>query len=346
MRGFAERFFQQKPIRMELSRQESQLSGPSKACTAHTTPVSQSCTARHKRRMQPSLRSILLTANRELAKSIERTQRRSAMIDRMSRNKSRILTVILSVAIPAITTAQINDQDDTRTSTPFTMSPQLEAIRSATIESLTALGYVDRTDEDPRAEYVQARMQERASMAEVAGKEKNPTTLGYYDVSGGLSPAAQAYEATLVQRKFLNGRSKSYLLPGGNRIKQLHTDTLFETTIIDELKDATVTLESPNMKIGGHAATFTHLRYRGDKWATAIYVPTSNRFFVVEADRKLEGKQKQTFIEMVTTLVSSARCRLQFGNGFLGSPAHGSAWASEVSLSAIGFIETVSGMVR
>lgn len=220
---------------------------------------------------------------------------------------SACAAIILSVAVAATPHAQTDAQNESRASDLFALSSQLEATRSANIETLAALGYIDRSHEIPRAEYVQARMQERMSLAETAGKDKSPANLGFYDVSEGLPPAAQAYEPALMQRRFLSGRSRSYLLPGGDSIKQLHTETQFGTIIIDEFKNATVVLESPNTKVNGHPATVTHLRYQGDRWATAVYVAAGKRFFVVEADRKLVGKQRDVFLEMARTLVSGAR---------------------------------------
>jgi hypothetical protein len=60
-----------------------------------------------------------------------------------------------------------------RQENPFILSPQLEAIRAANVQSLSSAGYVDR-DEEPRTEYVQARMRERESALELAGQEKTP----------------------------------------------------------------------------------------------------------------------------------------------------------------------------
>jgi len=117
-----------------------------------------------------------------------------------------------------------------------------------------------------------------------------------------------AYEPTLLPRQYLGARSQSYLFPGGNRIKQLHKETRFGTVIIDEFKDSIVTLESPNITVAGRQATFTYIRYRGGgKWATAIYAPAHDRHFIVEADRRLEGAERDAFIELVESLVLGAR---------------------------------------
>ncbi|MBA3562863.1 MAG: hypothetical protein H0W33_02415 [Gammaproteobacteria bacterium] len=61
-------------------------------------------------------------------------------------------------------------------------------------------------------------------------------------------------------------------------------------------------LGSPNIEINGEPATFTHVKHKGGKWATVVYAPSSDRLFVVEADRKLIEEDRVRFLEMVADL--------------------------------------------
>jgi hypothetical protein len=216
-------------------------------------------------------------------------------------------TLLLSAFSVMLSAGSLAQEADPQRTHQFQMSPELASLREATAQSIAAAGYIDRSDEESRATYVQARMKERVSVAEEAGKAKTPEVLGYYDISDGLPVQAQAHAPTLVPRGILSSQSRSFLLPGETITKQLHTKTVFGDLIVDELKDATTTLEAPNLEVAGHPATFTHVHYRGEKWASVVYVPVGTRLLIVEADRKLEGANKKRFLEMVTNLVTATR---------------------------------------
>jgi len=145
---------------------------------------------------------------------------------------------------------------------PFILSPELEKIRAHNISTLQAYGYIEKLDEDPRAEYVQARMDERRAAALMQGLSENPQTLGFYDIAGHAvmnAPKLQ-FQPTLLDGKYLSTQSKGYLLLGGDRLKKLYTRTAFGTILIDEFTNASSTFESPNIKIAAQPATLIYMK--------------------------------------------------------------------------------------
>lgn len=168
-------------------------------------------------------------------------------------------------------------------------------------DSLSKHGYIEEVDTPPRADYVKERMAERLASANLKGVSHTLENLGFQELDS-VNYGALPFKITLLDEIYISENSDKFLLLGGQKLKQMYTDTEFGTLLIDEMINATTTLGSPNIEINGEPATFTYIKYKGQKWATAVYAPVGNRLFIVEADRKLTGRQKDKFLELVTDL--------------------------------------------
>lgn len=187
---------------------------------------------------------------------------------------------------------------------PIHLSDDFIRIRNDNVESLRKKGYMEKLDEAPRAEYVQARMEERKAMAKFSSSPSSAQALGFIQVIGGLVPDVSSlpFFPTMLPQSYLSTGSQSYLLEGGDMLKQLHTLTAFGTLLIDEMTDVTMMLDQPNILIAGEPAKLIQVKHKDSKWATVVYAPRGRRLFIVEADRRLDGELKGRFIKMIEGL--------------------------------------------
>ncbi|MBQ0718577.1 MAG: hypothetical protein KBT88_00940 [Gammaproteobacteria bacterium] len=145
-------------------------------------------------------------------------------------------------------------------------------------------------------------MEERRQLARLQGRIQNLDNLGFTELDN-VDFETLPFSATLLDESYIKNNSDNYLLIGGHMLKQLYTKTEFGILIIDETVDSVTTLASANIELNSEPATFTHVKHKGGKWATVVYAPSGDRLFIVESDRKLTGKMKDRFIEMVADLL-------------------------------------------
>lgn len=174
--------------------------------------------------------------------------------------------------------------------------------------NLAEKGFVEMLDEPPRAQYTMDRMNDRRKAAMANGRGNDPIELGFYDLSNGRTVdfSSLHFRPTIVNSKYLTENSMSYLLSGHPTFTQLHTNSQFGTIMIDEMVNTTSSGGNPNIEVAGVPATFYHVKYEGEKWATIVELQHRSNYFVIECDRKLIGKDKQDFIEMADDIVTSS----------------------------------------
>lgn len=169
-------------------------------------------------------------------------------------------------------------------------------------DNLSRQGFIEKLDQPPRAEYVKARMAERRELAKLKGSSELLESMGFTEMNS-VNFGSLPFSVTLLDERYIKSGSENYLLLGGHKLKQLYTKTEFGNLIIDEMPNSTAVLPSANIEINGDPATFTHVKHKGDKWASVVYVASSGKLFVIESDTKLTGKKKALFIDMVSDLV-------------------------------------------
>ncbi|SHE88954.1 hypothetical protein SAMN04487965_0875 [Microbulbifer donghaiensis] len=170
-------------------------------------------------------------------------------------------------------------------------------------ESLSKYGFIEKLDQSPRSEYIKARMSERREAINLQGRSQSLESLGFTDLDG-VNFGELPFPITLPNEKYIKHDSEKYLLLGGQMLKQFYTKTDFGNLIIDEQPNSKVSLPSANLEINGSPATFTHIKHKGGKWATVVYTTSGNKLFVIEADRRLTGGMKASFIDMIADVVS------------------------------------------
>jgi hypothetical protein len=185
------------------------------------------------------------------------------------------------------------------------MSPETESAHRRNLESLARAGFIDESSTDPRARFIEQRMAASVASAKLKGSPVTPQTVGFFEMQGAAGAAAVdlPFRPSTLPATYLTANSKSYLLLGGQKLKQFHTSTQFGTLIIDEMNNSTTQLVAPNVKIAGAPATLVYKQHRAGQWATVIYAPRKDKLWIVEADRRLDGKDKEIFLTMVSELV-------------------------------------------
>lgn len=186
---------------------------------------------------------------------------------------------------------------------------ELAQIQDKNSSDLEEKGYIEKLEEVPRIDYVKQQMAVRASMAPLQGKAETPGNTGYMDITGLSSVQKQrgiSFEPSIVPSKYLESGTKSFLLLGGSRIKQLHEKTVFGPLLVDEFRGTSLNLENPNITIAGEPATLVYTKYQGDNWATTVHAENNGHMFIVEASSKLEGENRLSFIALVEDLMSNS----------------------------------------
>lgn len=184
------------------------------------------------------------------------------------------------------------------------LPPELEELHRRNLESQSLNGYIDEAETDPRARYVQKRMEERRAAARAAGVDMTPRRLGFYEMNNLTEETSELpFMPSAMPVAYLSAESKSYILLSGDKIKQLHTDTKFGTLIIDELTNVSTQLFAPNIEIEGVAASLVYKRHRAEQWATVVYAPWGDKLWIIEADKRLVGNAREEFVQLVEDLV-------------------------------------------
>lgn len=222
------------------------------------------------------------------------------------------LAALLSVVAERASSQQVlivpAEPDDSGPVMGVVMPSGLDSLHERNKDTLARDGYIERSDQAPRARYIEDRMTERRAAARLKGADENPTELGYYDLARGniVDFSELSFYPTLLPSVYMGSSTRSYLLLGGHGLKQLHTGTAFGTLIVDEIDGAHASFFSSNLRIGGEPAVITDIRYRENVWATAIYATRNDRLFIVETDARMEGERREDFVSMVEDLVLRA----------------------------------------
>lgn len=185
--------------------------------------------------------------------------------------------------------------------------PELEWISAKREKDLIEKGYIEDLLRPSRAEYVYERIQEKRAAATLKGKPGDSNELGFYsgpDFDKGIPYLP--FSPAIVPARFLDPSSERYLIPGGQRVKQFYTKSVFGRLITDELLVDEVNLNAPNLSVSGAPAKLITIKHENASWATVLYAQSKGRLFIIEAERKLEGKQKQDYIEFAETLIAGA----------------------------------------
>jgi hypothetical protein len=188
------------------------------------------------------------------------------------------------------------------------MPSELESLHKQDMSNLLTQGYIERLEDEPRAEYIQSRMAERRADVQRRKLAESRETLGYVELDADQTALGQLpHRPTILPSKFLRTGSIGYVLLGGHKLKQLHTNTQFGTLVIDEILNSSTTIEAPNATIAGQPAKLVRIKHKGDKWATVIYAPSGDRLLIVESNRRIDGKSEDEFVKMVEELSLGAK---------------------------------------
>ncbi len=238
----------------------------------------------------------------------------------------RIIRVFLTAAIflcPIYGAAQTEDHfivispSDDKHIIGVALPPQVKEKHDRNLESIDTAGFIDRPEQVRRSEYVTERIELRRNLARerhsaTGSRLDDPDLLGYFDLGAAphghphLSNHRFRFYPTIVPGKFLKRNSKTYVVPGGTRIKQVHTDTDFGTLIVDEFVNSTTNLYNTNLVIDGNDAFLTRIRYKEHQWATILYAPVGSRLFVLECNRNLSAQETESFVELARQLIANA----------------------------------------
>jgi hypothetical protein len=178
-----------------------------------------------------------------------------------------------------------------------------ERVRATAELALPGPGYIEKLQAPPRVDYVLEQLAQRRLQLQKNGAAETPAALGFHEFSIGEPWPIANIDIKKIPESIVAPDSKNYLIRG-NPIKQIYTSTRFGSLIIDQQPKARLRLDAPNLSIAGHPATFTYVKYRGNAWATIIYATDGDATFMIEANRRLEGTEKESFIQFADELIS------------------------------------------
>ncbi|CAA0121165.1 Uncharacterised protein [Halioglobus japonicus] len=238
-----------------------------------------------------------------------------SIIKSVSARKLLLSTFLLGISINHWAIAESLGQDkidkveaESGPYSRFIMSPEDQRKYTTAIQQRQMDGYLSKENEEPRYEYIVDKMASFKEAAKLKNGEMNSHDLGYIDITGQdyVDIDSLPFRPAIVPGHFLEKENRSYLLLGGNRLKQIYSDSVFGTLIVDEFENTRMKLDQPNVMVNGQSATFTYIKYKGEQWASVLYAPAGNRLFILEAGEKLSDDKRDSLIRLAESLIEAS----------------------------------------
>ncbi|MFK8017020.1 MAG: hypothetical protein AB8G17_16465 [Gammaproteobacteria bacterium] len=181
---------------------------------------------------------------------------------------------------------------------------ELQSAHESAKQQLRGRGYFEQLDRVPESEYVLTRIEQRRVEFERQNRALNPEDLGYYSMEQYDARRAP-FKLHRVPNQVVRAGSKNYVLPSKIRVRRIYTQTEFGTLLVEQ-GGGGITLDEPNVDIGGQKAKLVTTRHDDDKWATTVYASGSGFVFRVEANRRLVGDELDRYLAFVTSIVTDS----------------------------------------